>query len=137
MSVYKQSIGAFASLIDSQIIPAEDLHNLLKVVEETPDDDEEIAIQIDNWLKPASRSEIKEVYRVNLINLPDSNPQASTSFGSLKIEDGQKSVSSKKLLMNSMRTAFGGAKMEPEQESESSKELINNTIKENTPEPKP
>ncbi|NET25373.1 hypothetical protein [Okeania sp. SIO1I7] len=69
--------------------------------------------------------------------MPHSNPQPSTSFGSLKIEDGQKSVSSKKLLIYSMREAFGGAKMEPEQESQSSKELINNTIKENTPEPKP
>ncbi|NET25374.1 hypothetical protein [Okeania sp. SIO1I7] len=59
MSVYKKSIRAFANLIDSQIIPAEDLQDLSEIVMKMPEDDEEIARQIDNWLKPESRSEIK------------------------------------------------------------------------------
>ena len=73
------------------------------------DDDEEIALQIDNWLKPASRSKIHEVYNVKLNNL------SKSSF---------------------KRLGFGGAKMKPGQESESSKKLLINTIKKNTPEPK-
>ncbi|MGB3510503.1 MAG: hypothetical protein WBA93_14960 [Microcoleaceae cyanobacterium] len=110
LSEYQQSIGAFASLINSQIIPAEDFQDLLKVAEEMPEDDEEIARQIDNWLKPASRSKIHEVYRVRLGNLPDND---------------------------FIKMGFGGAKMPPSQESESFKELLINTIKKNTPEPKP
>ncbi|OZH54834.1 hypothetical protein AFK68_08365 [Hydrocoleum sp. CS-953] len=110
MSKYKQSIQAFIDVIGAKIIPAEDFPDLLKVVEEMPEDDEGIAKEIDNWLKPESRSKIKEVYRVNLTNLPNSNV---TKLG------------------------FGGAKMEPGKESESSKELLINKIQKNTSEPKP
>jgi len=110
MSIYKQSIQAFIDVIDAKIIPAEDFPDLLKVAEEMPEDDEEIAIQIESWLEVESRSEIQEAYMVNLKNLPDSN--LST-------------------------LSFGGAKMESGKESESSKELLINEIKKNTPEPKP
>ena len=110
MSEYKESIQVFANLIKAKVIPTEDLPDLLKVVEEMPKDDEEIAREIDNWLKPESRSEIKEIYMVNLRNLSEID---LTTLG------------------------WGNSKMESGKESESSKELLINTIKENTPEPKP
>ncbi len=111
MSKYKQSIQAFIDVIGAKIIPAEDFPDLLKVVEEMPEDDEVIAKEIDNWLKPESRSKIQEFYRVKQNNLSGSNPKGWS--------------------------IFGGAKMEPGKESKSSKQLLINKIKKNTPEPKP
>ncbi|MDJ0519210.1 MAG: hypothetical protein QNJ74_24120 [Trichodesmium sp. MO_231.B1] len=115
MSVYKQSIQAFANVINSQIIPHEDLNDLYQTVIEIPEDDEEILVKIDNWLKPESRSKIQAVYSVQLSNLPDINLPDS----------------------NVKKLGIGGTTMEPRKESESSKKLLINTIKKNTPEPKP
>lgn len=75
-----------------------------------PEDEEAIASQIDNWLKPKSRSNIQDIYRIKLNDLENSD---------------------------AIKLGFGGAKMEPGQESESAKELLINTIKKNTPPPKP
>ncbi len=114
MSDYQQSIQAFANVINSQIIPHEDLNDLYQTVIEMPEDDEEILVKIDNWLKPESRSKIQAVYSIQLSNLSDINLPDS----------------------NVTKLGLGGTTMEPRKESESSKKLLINTIKENTPEPK-
>ena len=110
MSIYKQSIQAFANVINSKIIPTEDLKDLYQIVIKMPEDDEEIISKIDDWLKPEPRSKIKENYEKQLNNLSGRDP---------------------------VKAGFGGAKAKPGKESESSKILLINTIKENTPEPKP
>ena len=109
MSKYKQTIQAFIDIINAQAIPAEESPDLLKFVEEMPEDYQEIAEKIDNWLKPESRSKIKETYRLRLRQLPN---------------------------IDWNYLGFGGVKIQPGNESESAKKLILNAIKKNTPEPK-
>ncbi len=110
MSIYQQSIQAFANVINSKIIPTEDLKDWYQIVIKMPEDNEKIVGQIGNWLTLESRSKIKENYTEQLNNLSALDP---------------------------VNAIFGGAKMEPGKESEFAKELLINTIKKNTPEPKP
>ncbi|MDT9341280.1 hypothetical protein VV11_018350, partial [Trichodesmium erythraeum 21-75] len=104
------TIKTFIDIINDQAIPPEEFPNLLNLVEQMPEDSEEIANQIDDWLREESRLEIQEAYRNQVRKLPE--------------------IEWRKL-------GFGGAKAPPGNENESTKELILNAIKKNTPEPKP
>ena len=104
------TIKTFIDMINNQAIPPEEFPNLLNFVEQMPEDSQEIADQIDDWLREESRLKIQEVYRNKMSKLPD--------------------IEWRKL-------GFGGATARPGNENESDKELILNAIKKNTPEPKP
>ena len=109
MYEYHYTIQTFIDMINAQAIPHEEFPNLLNFVEQMPEDHQEIADQIDDWLREESRLKIQEIYRNQMSKLPD-------------IEWRQ--------------LGFGGVKIPPGKESESAKELILNAIKKNTPEPK-
>ncbi|NES99414.1 MAG: hypothetical protein F6K61_02355 [Sphaerospermopsis sp. SIO1G1] len=111
MSAYQKTIQAFVKVIKSEpaLFSQEDWLSLTELIDNLPDDDEEISKGIRDWLK--SRSQINEVFKNKRQELPSS----LNNDGQILGPGGNKSPTP------------------ANQQSESSKELIQNAIKLNSP----
>ncbi|MEG4171472.1 MULTISPECIES: hypothetical protein [unclassified Microcoleus] len=114
MSVYKNSINAFIYVLESKpdLIPLQDWDELNQLASNLPEDAEEISERIQNWLKPESRSQIREAYRQRRKELAPSiylDPNKILGPGNTK------------------------SPTPPDRPSESSKEMLENAIKKNSP----
>jgi hypothetical protein len=115
MSVYQTSILAFIQVLQSQanVISIQDWQELHQLSNDLPaNDDEEISLILENWLKSASRSQLLEAYKQNLKLL------VATSNIDLEVNIG---------------IANSKSPTPVNQPSESSKELLDNAIKNNSP----
>ncbi|MBK1990185.1 hypothetical protein A0J48_022105 [Sphaerospermopsis aphanizomenoides BCCUSP55] len=113
MSAYQRTILAFVQVIESEpaLFSPEDWLSLTELIDSLPNDSEEIANGIRNWLKLDSRSQINEVFKNKRQEIPSSLNDDGQTLGA----GGTKSTTP------------------ANQQSESSKELIQNAIKLNSP----
>jgi hypothetical protein len=114
MSVYQTSIKAFVDVIESKsdLFSTQDWSDLNQLASDVPNDEEEIAGKIENWLESESRSQILQAYEERL-EAPDfsSNINLNHRLGPGNIK----------------------SPTPPDRPSESSKEMLENAIKKNSP----
>jgi hypothetical protein len=114
MSVYQNYIKAFVDVIESQsdLFSAQDWGELNQLASNVPNDDEEIAGKIGNWLESESRSQILQACEERLKALD---------------------VSSKIDFNGNLGPGKSTSSTPANQPSESSKEMLENAIKKNSP----
>ncbi len=96
------TIKTFIDIINDQAIPPEEFPNLLNLVEQMPEDSEEIANQIDDWLREESK-------------LPEIEWR-KLGFGGAKAPPGNENESTKELILNAIKKNTPEPK--PEENSE-------------------
>ena len=106
MSAYQRTILAFVKVIESEpaLFSPEDWLSLTELIDDLPDDSEEIATGIRAWLK--SRNQINEVFKNKRQEIPSSlNDDGKTlGVGNTKssIPSDKPSESSKVLIQNAI-----------------------------------
>lgn len=113
MSVYESSIQAFVDVIESEsnLISNQDWIELNQLTSNLPEDVEEIAEEIENWMQKESRRQILEAYEERL--------KALISSSSIDLD--------KDLGLGNIKSPTP-----PNQPSPSSRELLDNAIKKNS-----
>ena len=62
MSVYQQNVRAFIEVVQSGLIPEPDKQDLIRSVNNWPDNDEQICEEIEKWLEVENRGRISAAY---------------------------------------------------------------------------
>lgn len=114
MSIYENSIQAFIDVIESGLIATPDWAELNQLASNLPEETDEIAEEIENWLQPEYRCEIRQAYEERL--------EALTSSSSIDLLD-------KNLGLGPGRSI---SPTKPNQPSQPSRELLINAIQRNS-----
>lgn len=112
MSVYEKSLKAFIDVIESGLISTEDWADLNQLASNLPEDAEEISAEIQKWLEPEFRSQIREAYK---------KQRKALKFSSTIDLD------------KNLGIANSQSPTKPDQPNQSSRELLINTIQKNSP----
>ncbi|GAB4208914.1 MAG: hypothetical protein Fur006_68250 [Coleofasciculaceae cyanobacterium] len=110
MSIYENTIQAFIDVLEfeSELISTQDWAKLKQLASNLPEDAEEISEEIENWLQPKSRIQIRQAYEERLEALTSSSSiDLGKDLGLGNIQSptppNQPSQSSREQLINSIQ----------------------------------
>ena len=108
MSIYENTIQAFIDVLESDLISTQDRAELKQLASNLPEDAEEISEEIENWLQPKSRVQIRQAYEERLKAPTSSSPiDLDRDLGPGNIQSptppNQPSQSSREQLINSIQ----------------------------------
>lgn len=110
MSIYENTVQAFIDVLESEsnLISTQDWAELKQLASNLPEDAEEISEEIENWLQPESRVQIRQTYEKRLEALTSSSSiDLGRDLGPGNTQSptppNQPSQSSKEQLINSIQ----------------------------------